>query len=131
MGRKVHYHDLQGGAEMLFCGPLGGSHAEAGVFGSVGEGLEAVFVCSAMEEEGSCPSLGDSVPVWDPDDFSEFSWGIFSTSGPSSPCWPGPSFFRILHGGLLGWLSGGLSGLWRADTLFLFLPLDDPEAIFI
>ena len=83
MGRKVHYHDLEGGAEMLFCGPLGGSHAEAGVFGSVGEGLEAVFVCSAMEEEGSCPSLCDSDPVWDPDDFSEFSWGIFLTSGPS------------------------------------------------
>ena len=39
VGRKVHYHNLEGVAEMLFCGHLGGSHTEAGVLRSICEGL--------------------------------------------------------------------------------------------
>ena len=75
VGRKVHFHNLEGSAGMLFCGPLGGSHAEAGVLRSIGEGLEVVFISSAVEQIGSRPGPGYSDPVWDPDDLSEFSWG--------------------------------------------------------
>ena len=54
---------------VLRCGPLGGPHTEAGVHGSMGEGLEAVVLCPAVEEVGSSFGPGDSDPIWNLDDF--------------------------------------------------------------
>ena len=57
---------------MFFCGPFGGSHAEASVFGPMGEGLEAVVISPAVEQISSSLGFGDPDSVWDLDDLPEF-----------------------------------------------------------
>ena len=133
MGGEVHNHGLEGSAEVLLCGSLGGPHTETGMLGSVGEGFEVVIISPAVKEEGSCPGP-DS--FWNPDDLPEFCGGghlnqkAFYHQGWDSR-WPGPSFSMSLLGDLPGWLGSGSSGLWRAGALFLLLPVDGPETLFI
>ena len=63
----------------MLCGPLGGPHTETGMFGSVGEGLEAVIVGPAVKGKGSCPSPGNPDPIWDLGFGSLIRWGRSSS----------------------------------------------------
>ena len=65
---EVYHYDLEGSGEVLFCAPFGGSHAEAGMFGAMGEGLEAVVVGHTVEQISSSPGFGEPDSVWDLDD---------------------------------------------------------------
>ena len=49
--------------------------AQTVMFGSVGEGLEAVIISPGVKEKGSCPGPGDPDPFWDPDYLPEFCRG--------------------------------------------------------
>ena len=60
---------------MFFSCPFGGSQGETGVLGPMGEGLEAVVLCPAVEQIYSGLGFGDPDSVWDLDDLPEFRGG--------------------------------------------------------
>ena len=92
VGRKVDDRDLDGGALVSFGGSFCGSHTETLTFGTMGEGLEVVFIYSAVKKEGSCPGVGYPYSLWFRGDLPEFSGdSILSSTGPS-----------ITRGGILG-----------------------------
>ena len=65
-------HDLEGSGQVFFCGPFGRSYTEAGVLGSMGQGLKAVVFGPAVEQVSSSLGLGDSDSLRDLDHLPQF-----------------------------------------------------------
>ena len=91
--------------------------------GPVGEGL---IICPAVEEVGSYFGPGDSDPLWNLDDFPQFSGGahLFNRRSFNHQvwdfCWPDPPFHRSFLGCLPGRFRSGSPGLGGLVPCFFF-----------